>query len=125
MRPKTIIWFEVIFFATLLLGVIQSYLGWETLTEKASVGYILGIQIITVAIVIALVLFISRKKSKVAMWILVIMSLLGLPLVFLLATSEQLAGSGWITLVQTIGQLFAVALLFFPASRTWMSKKTE
>ena len=125
MRPKTIIWFEVIFFATLLLGVIQSYLGWETLTEKASAGYVLGIQIISVAIVIAVVLFISRKKSKVAMWILVIMSLLGLPLVFLLATSEQLAGSGWITLVQTIGQLFAVALLFFPASRTWMSKKTE
>ncbi|MBX7534033.1 hypothetical protein K3165_13945 [Qipengyuania sp. 1XM1-15A] len=113
-------------FGTLFLGLIQNYLGWDdavaTVPQTISNpgAFVVGVAIFTFIFMGGLTLLISRRRSKIAMWVSIAMLLLGLPTVAALAESGQLIGSGWIMLAQTLGQIFAFSLLFTPAARQWM-----
>ena len=126
MRPKAIIYFERIIFGTLLLGVLQSYLGWDRLVALAGAtrpnptGFIILVQALTIALIVTLTLLTSRRRSRIAMWASIVLFVLGLPTVAALAAQGLLLGSGAITTLQTVGQLIAYGLLFTPAARQWM-----
>ena len=135
MRPKPIVYFEWLYLATLLMGVVQSYLNWDRLLvvmAKVSSNpsfIILVTQVLTFALIITLVLIISRRRSKVAMWIMIVLFVLGLPTVIRTLTSSAAAIgaisplSTLITIVQMAGQLAAFGLLFTPAARRWMNRQ--
>lgn len=125
MRPKSILFFEILFLSTLAIGVLQSWLAWEELLQSASIGFVLFIQVGTFLLLSGLVLLTSRRRSKIAMWIVILMTLLGLPLLFEIFSSGMLLGSVWITLVRTFGQLIAITLLFLPSSRKWLANEED
>lgn len=129
MRPKEIVYFEWIIFATLALGVLQTYLGWDQMMAQLAatgrgVGFVIVTDIFVFGLIITLTLLISRRKSQVAKWISVGLFVLGLPGLFFIISRGMLAGSGYITLVQTIAQLIAYGLLFTPAARDWFRNRT-
>ncbi len=131
MRPQSITLFERIIFGTLILGVIQSYLGWDRLVALAAtaeanpVAFVLATQIFIFALVGTLTLLVSRRRSKVVMWISIAMFALGLPLSLRTITTGVPLGSGAIMALQTIGKLVAYGLLFAPSSRLWMNQKAQ
>jgi hypothetical protein len=131
-RPKSIVYFERIIFGTLLLGVLQSYLGWdqaiaqaETLDRNKAVAITLIILIFTFVLIGTLTLLVSRRRSRIAMWVSIALFVLGLPALVHLITSGQLLGSDNIAAIQGIGQVVAYALLFTPSARRWMRREDE
>jgi hypothetical protein len=81
-RPKTIVYFERIIFEVLLLGILDSYLSWDAIVWAARsnpntpVGFALAILIFSFVLNGTLTLLVSRRRSKIAMWVL---SALGRP----------------------------------------------
>lgn len=125
MRPQTIVNFERINIGALALGLVQAYVSWGTpkqqaITAHTSLLYFVAIQLFSAGVVVALTLLISRRRSKVALWILVILFLLGIPATVLVAVRGQLLGSGLISVIQCIAELVALILVFTPSARRWM-----
>jgi hypothetical protein len=124
MRPQAIIWFERLNLGTLALGVVQSWLAWDTLVKTGqSIAFILAVQIFSFGLVIALTLLVSRRRSKVAMWILVVFFVLGLPGMFMMLRGGLLLGSHVISIMQTLAQFSALVLLFTGPARRWMNRE--
>ena len=126
MRPQAVIWFERLNLATIALGIVQSWLASDSMRQLGqSIAFTVTVQIFVMALLVGLTLLISRRRSKVAMWVLVGLFLLGLPTMFLILRDGLLFGSHMISAVQTIGQLAALTLLFTRPARRWMSGKSD
>jgi MFS family permease len=144
-RPKAIVYFEWIIFGTLLLGVLRSYLGWDrviaqtatTLGRSSSfaIAFTLIVMILTFVVFGTLTLLVSRRRSKIAMWISIALFALGL-LSFVqtigalfasnIIPAPQYIDQGVIIpALQTIGQTVAYGLLFTPSARRWMKREDE
>ena len=132
MRPKTIVYFERLIFGTLLLGVLQSYLGWDraiavaaTAERDWAVAFTLTVLIFTFVLIGTLTLLVSRRRSRIAMWVSIAMFALGLPVLVQQITRGQLLGSDIIAALQGIGQVVAYGLLFTPSARRWMNREAQ
>jgi putative flippase GtrA len=126
-RPKTIVYFEWIIFGTILLNALHVYLSWDAQAAAAYPDATLAIIIILIFTFVlngTLTLLVSRRRSKVAMWVLIALFALSVPFVVVQWTRQPL-GSDIITPVHVIGVLVAYRLLFTPSARRWMSRKDE
>jgi uncharacterized membrane protein len=127
MRPKTIVYFEWIIFGTILLNVLHIYLRWDARAAAAHPDAMLNYIIIAVFIFVlnvTLTLLVSRRRSRIAMWVLIAIFGLAAPSAVVQWTREPL-GSDIIKPVQLMGVLLAYVLLFTPSARRWMSRKDE
>lgn len=124
-RPNGVVWFERIIIATLALGLLNIWLAWPKVAAVRGPAFLLTTQLLTLAVLLALALFISRRRSNIAKWIMVGLFVLGLPIVFQQGASGQSHGALPITLIQIIGQVVAYALLFTPASRRWFKREPK
>jgi len=123
MRPQTIVNFERIVFATLILGLLQSYLGWERSAQMTSAGFVITVQAVTVGLIAGLTLLVAHRRSRVAKWIMIVLFALGLPVFFKTISHGAPLSSVWITVLQTGGQLIAYSLLFSDSARYWFSER--
>ena len=96
MRPPSIVMFERLFLASMVLSVLAFIVGYDTLTEQLAnepglselglgAGFLTGIVAVSVAIYLLLWFLIARKASSVAKWILIVLlalSLFSLPAIF-------------------------------------------
>jgi hypothetical protein len=129
-RPKTIVYFEWINFGTLLVGVLQSYLTWDRV-EQAVAAYPGGARQIIIMLVFmyalfaTLILLVSRRRSKIAMWILIALVALGLYGLVEAVIRGQLGSDVMNTALGEIIQGVALGLLFTPSARRWMNRKDE
>lgn len=125
-RPLSIVRFELITIGSLSLGGVQMWLGWNSLQRAHQpLDRMLTILLISVITMVTLVLFVSRARSRIAMWVLVGMFVLGLPFFFETMLKGQFFGSSVIGLVQTVAQGFALTLLFTPSARAWFRREDE
>jgi hypothetical protein len=125
MRPTAVIVFERLFFLTILLGVLQDVIGSDQIAGKSSAPFMVFVQVFTVVVIVSLVLFVSRRRSITAKWILVVISVLGIPAMWGVFASGNLHGSSIISLIQGILQIIALGMLFIPSSRSWLSGTTH
>jgi presenilin-like A22 family membrane protease len=123
MRPGAIILFEILYLLALLLGVAQDVIGWRELTEAAPTHYTLLIQSFVLVITIFLILGVGRRRSKIAKWLLIVVFAGGLGGMYFSLKSGMFFGSKFLALVQIVLQLGALAMLFTPASRSWLGGK--
>ncbi len=138
MRPSSIILFEKVFLAAIVLGLVNSLLFWGSMTEvlddpavKAAgmgTGFMLFSVVIGAAISLLLWYFIARRASIVAKWIFVVILALGVFGMVANLTNPaipkgaQLVG-GFVSLLL---QLYAGWLLFKPDAKIWLeSRGTE
>ena len=122
-RPSSIVWFERIMIATLVLGIINSWLIWPRLVALRGPAFAFTIDLFTLAVMLALTLFVSRRGSSIAKWILIALAVLGLPIFLKHLAAGELEGVPLITAIQTVGQIVAYALLFTSASRQWFKRE--
>jgi hypothetical protein len=126
-RPKTIVYFERIMFGILLLGTLQ-------LLAIAPVATWYILILIFSLLVVTLTLLVSRRRSKVAMWILIAWFVLNVTnaiwLILLesniiVATVSIGAEARIRILLQGTGQAAALGLLFTRSARRWMNREDE
>jgi hypothetical protein len=123
-RPREILWFERIMIATLALGILNSWLAWPPLAALRGAAFALTVQSLTLLIMLSLTLFVSRRRSSIAKWILIGLAVLGLPMFLEHLTTGQFQGAGLIAFTQLLGQVVAYGLLFTPDSRRWFRRQT-
>jgi hypothetical protein len=130
-RPKTIVYFEWIILGTLLLSFL-SFL--RELSQLAQFGHstagnflylLILIRIITFVVIGTLTLLISRRRSKIATWVLIAWFALNfarfVTSLSLLRTASQL-GYAIVSLAFLIVRGVACGLLFTPSARRWMNR---
>ena len=135
MRPHSIIMFERLFLASLVLGILGSLLSYQQITDLAAndpgmrqlglgSGFLIGIVIAGYAVYLLLWHLIARRASNVAKWILVVFTALGV-----LVALPGLAGP-WnsrqvLSLMVYALQVLAVVYLFRPGARAWLDGKGQ
>jgi len=122
MRPNSVIWFERLFLATLAIGVLQSAYGWNAAVAASSVALVLTVMIVTFALILGLVFLVSRKRSRIALAVLVLLFAIGLPGFYKIITSGPFFGVESVALLQTVMELVALVFIFTPESRAWMRR---
>ena len=127
MRPKTIVYFEWIMLGTLLLGALQ-------LLAIAPVATWYILILIFTLLIAALTLLVSRRSSKIAMWILIALFVHNVTnaIILILLESNIIVAPVSIgaearirILPQGISQAVVFALLFTPSARRWMRREDE
>jgi len=127
MRPAAIAWFERLIFAMLALRLVQAWSNADKRIELPR-SFLLMVAAAMVALIVLLTLLVSRRRSKVAMWVSIVLFVLGLPA---LVTTMELTRRGAVTaltagsdILQNLLELIAYGLLFTPSARRWMNKET-
>lgn len=96
MRPPSILMFERLFLASLVLSVLAFVVGYDAMNEQLAnepgmaelglgSGFLTGAVVVSLAIYLLLWFLIARKASTVAKWILVVLlalSLISIPAIF-------------------------------------------
>lgn len=122
-RPASIIWFERIMFGTLALGAIQVWLLWPSIVNVAGPAFILTVEAVVLTFFAVLTLLVSRRRSNVAKWILIVLAVVGFPFTVRHYLQGLYIGVPLIGLIQSVGQLFAYGLLFTDQSRQWLRRE--
>lgn len=129
MRPKSIVLFDRLFLASLIIGVINAVLSFDSMQaelaanpDTAALGWGPGmvVAVIAFSLMIPLLLWylVAYRASGTAKWILVVLTVGGLLFVSIdLQNLLSLANIG--TVVVTVLQLVAIALLFSPDAKAW------
>lgn len=132
MRPNSIIQFDRFYLGSLVLAVINSAFSMQdTLSDPRiagsglGLGFIVGVQVFSFALILLLWFFISRNASNVAKWILTVLTVLGV--LMTLPTLPTLAGRGLLStaavVVITVLQIVAVVFLFRTDAKAWFARK--
>ena len=126
MRPASIVNFERVVLLSLALGVLSTFLTFDQMVASAQgfgSGFVIGEQAATIAVMLLLVYFISRKGSPVAKWIYVVLGVLGL--IGGLSTFSQTLALGTLPVILTVIQyallIASLWLLFRPDSKAWFA----
>lgn len=125
MRPKSITRFEQLYLLSLVIGLGLTILSWDAsvaMTRQAGggPGLLVAVQGLTFAILLTLVLLISRRASVIAKWVLILLFLGGLAIMFV--RPALTFGDGPVLaaqIVQIAIQLAALYFLFTPEARIW------
>lgn len=122
--PRSIKLFEILFLASLLLGVVQSAFMLAP-SGGSAIGPIL-FQGAILFVIGTLVLLTSRRRSSIGKWVIVIFFLIGL-VAFIpqLAVMLRQGLPGVIGIAQLFLQGYAVYLLFSPDSKEWLSQTRD
>lgn len=131
-RPKSIVQFELVYWAIILLGLINTALSWSDMMASvevqrmiAQVGMASVYVTASIGLGIQLLLwyFIARRGSVIAKWILVVLTVIGL-----VTSALGLANGDTMTLTAIIGvmlmvlQVVALVLVFRPDTRPWFGE---
>jgi hypothetical protein len=121
-RPKTIVFFEWIILGTILLTFLQICLIWDRIIALQGAIFVI-IQIFIFLLGGTLTLLVSRRRNKIAMWVLI--AWFALALVSNLAADVTNGRVDIINLPFLIVQGLAYGLLFTPSARRWMNRDGE
>ena len=134
MRPQSIVLFDRLFLASLVLALINAVLAYSTLLEEveadpalAQIGggpIVIGVVLASLLIPLVLWYFISRRASNIAKWLLVALVAGGL---FFgeFGFAEGMTVPAILGLVVTLLQVVAIVLLFRADARAWLEDKAS
>ena len=135
MRPHSIIMFERLFLASLVLGVLGLLLSYQQISEMAAndpgmrqlglgSGFLLGIVAVSYAVYLLLWHLIAHRASNAAKWVLVVFTAIGV-----LLALPGLAGPWTSTLALSLMvyalEVLAVIHLFRPDAKAWLDGKGQ
>ena len=133
MRPQSIVLFDRLFLASLVLALINAALAYSTLVEEveadpalAQIGggaIVIGVVLASLLIPLVLWYFIARRASNIAKWLLVALIAIGL---FFgnFSFSDGLSLPAILGLVVTLLQVVAIIMLFRADARAWLEGDT-
>ena len=80
---------------------------------------------VTTAIYVVLTLLVSRRRSRVAAWMLIAIFLFSIPTFVQTFTRGSRTGYTLLAEIQIIAHLAAYILLFLPSSRAWFRREDQ
>ena len=120
-KPNHIKYFERAMLISLAPGVVILALSSQGMGITAVL-----FQTIVLVILLINILLISRKRSNIAKWVLIVMFVLGVPMYVPLLSILLSAGFvGVLSLLQLTVQLVGVYFLFTHQSRQWFSRTQD
>lgn len=133
MRPASIVMFERLFLASVTVSVLNFIVNYQAMTEQLErepgmeqlglgAGFMTGTMAVGVAIYLLLWYFIAHKASRVAKWILVVFTALGVASMFYsLATAGLVIDlTSVVALAYYALAVGAVVYLFKPDAESWL-----
>jgi len=123
MRPKTIVYFEIIMIAAVILRASKFVMDWDGLIRIAGIPLAILAVVFNLGWILVLTLLVSRRRSRIAMWISIALFAVSLPFVFMTVSRGVFAPAGLIPVVQALAQLIAYRLLFTPSAKAWLADK--
>ena len=119
-RPSQIRSFERLYLACIVVATAQTGVeGLQITGDKLSSLIILGFG---VALSLGLTLLVSRRRSRIAMWILVAFFVLGLPTDVASLIASESKTSVTLTLFRALLEAAALGFLFTPPARGWFRR---
>ncbi len=136
MRPRSIIRFEQLYLASILVSLPSTLLSFDqTRAELAGDpgasqlglggGFLVATIVVSLALTLLLWFLIARRASVVAKWILVALTALGLFMMVGIVANPApfMSLPGALTLLGTALGVVAVAFLFRRDARAWLANK--
>jgi hypothetical protein len=129
--PRCVRRFEYLMYLTLAIGLVVASLQYDSVHSKAvdafgqeNAGtFILFVQTAVFISMLTIALLITRKRSRIAKWIYVVMFILGIPMyVPQLLKMFSNGPSGYFSSAQTIVQCYMIYLLFTKDFKKWMDR---
>lgn len=128
MRPKSIVTFERLALLSLALALIVTFASWDQTAAAFRVhGYARSLPLIVDAVEVALgltlIFLVSRKGSRVAKWILAVLTAMGV-LELAIRSASEFRGS-WVDFAEIAKMLLlaiAVCLLFGADAKPWFAR---
>jgi NADH:ubiquinone oxidoreductase subunit K len=125
MRPKTILWFETLYLGSLAIAVVKIAVEWRETRAALPTHFILAVLAFSLILTTALVLLVSRRRSRVAKWVMAVLYALGLTAYLpIFRTGVDSAGTA-ADIGLGVMQVAALVLLFSPSARAWLSAERE
>lgn len=123
MRPKIVTNFEILFFVTLALGLL--YLLWSNLlhSPEPTITSVFLIGVGRLVLFGILALLVSRKRSKIAFWILIVLTVITLLLNLLAVSAGLVVIQTVVPLLISAAQMGLLGMLFSSTVQNWMSGK--
>jgi hypothetical protein len=133
-RPPSIVMFERLYIAVIVIGIANTVLRWPTVRETALAQpgaealpdwFVPVTMAIAIAINIAFWYFIARRGSNVVRWIYAVLTVVGvLGVAFTLISGALFADpiGGTASIVSTALSIICVWLIFRPDAQPWFQK---
>ena len=124
--PNTIKYFEWCWFASLALGVISTALAYQKLAALGAGLTSIAGGVVGLLLSLILVLLVSRRRSKFAKWVLIILFVIGLAAY--VPQVSTLAALGFVAIlsaVQLLLQCIGLYFLFTTEGREWIKRKDK
>lgn len=131
MRPKSIIQFEQVYIAMIVVGLISTALNWNTavaqlaanpMTAQFGPGFLIGSAVVGLVVNLLLLYYVARKASVVAKWIVVVFTVVGVLFALPGLFSNVLPPLvGILTVVSIVLSVIAACLLFRPDANAWFA----
>lgn len=124
LRPKELRYFELLNFCIFALGILRYPLEPYNFTRHSPAGVAAAYALIFF-LAVWLVLSISRKGSKIAKWIYVVLGVVGTPSTVSMLISDPNRYWSVVSAVQVVATLVCIWLLFAANSRDWFAEKSR
>ena len=135
MRPASIVWFERLFLLSLLVGLGNAILSFDSavaLVEADPVmaemgwsdGFVMGVVAVSLGIPLLLTVLIAHRASVLAKWVLVALVAIGF-LMIGFDTENMLSLANIGAAVAALLQLVAITMLFRRDAVEWLGRSTR
>jgi hypothetical protein len=121
MRPGTILAFEWLFLASLASAVVRVGIAWSQSVMQGPIQLVLGVLFFSLVLNLTLVLFVSRRRSRIAKWILVALFLIGLTSYLRFLVTGVRSFDDWAEIGLGLVQALGIAMLFTTSAREWLA----
>jgi hypothetical protein len=129
MRPTSILYFERLAILSILVGMVFTWIDWEDqIAGVRAAGFTAAVAPLTLgfalAILLLLIVLISRRGSAIAKWVFVALFAFGL-----VVSAPQVMDAldrglvGLLQLTQLVVQGMAVYFLFTPEANDWFRRR--
>ena len=117
MRPKSILWFERLYLASAVLGSAGMLSAWRGASDPRTVLLTFTIMIF---LPVTLAVLVSRRRSRVALILLLSLTwLLGVTFLTSAYLGDLRTAGDWVIFAAQMMAVAATFLLFTPSARAW------
>ena len=121
MRPKSVKLGEQLYAGSILLTIVLAVIGWDEAVATGGVALAAIVNVVVIGITILLLYATTRRASRVALWLLVVLTGINIAgFLFQVAGGVVAPGLfGVLTTAQTVLGVIGIVLLFRPSARAW------
>lgn len=123
MRPREIGLFELLFLVSIVIGLAQLLLNFDVQVRRFGAGIAVATSFATPAILVGLMLLVSRLASRVALVLLTLLTAAGVVFAIVQAAPFWTSVAATMGMAALVVQVIAVGFLFTKPARAWFAER--